>query len=56
MSSEDYSHIYYKNCPHFTYGRVDQWGEQGYLLYEGKVYNYSADRKNQSHTTYNPKY
>ena len=34
---ENYEHIYYLDCPHFTVGRVDQWGEQGYLLFEGKI-------------------
>ena len=45
--------IYYDNCPHFTVGRVDQWGEQGYLFYEGMVYDYYEDRKEQSGKTYN---
>lgn len=52
---EDYSHIFYRNCPHFTVGRVDQWGEQGYLFYEGRVYEYYEDRKEQYGRTYNPK-
>ncbi len=45
--------IYYRDCPHFTIGRVDQWGEQGYLFYEGMVYNYVEDRKDQWGRTYN---
>jgi len=42
---ENSDDIYYQNCPHFTVGRVDQWGEHGYLLYEGRVYFYEEDRK-----------
>ena len=52
---EDYSHVFYRNCPHFTVGRVDQWGEQGYLFYEGKVFNYMVDRKEQYDKTYSPR-
>jgi hypothetical protein len=44
----------YLDYPHFTVGRVDQWGEQGYLLYQGKVYCYEEDRKNQYGTTHSP--
>lgn len=55
MSNKNYSHIFYLNCPHFTVGRVDQWGEQGYLFYEGMVYQYSEDRKSQYGETYNPR-
>lgn len=51
---ENYENIYYLDCPHFTVGRVDQWGEHGYLLYDGKVYSYEEDRKEQSGTTYSP--
>jgi hypothetical protein len=51
---ENYEHIFYLDCPHFTVGRVDQWGEQGYLLFEGKVYSYDEDRKNQYGTTTSP--
>lgn len=51
---DNYEHIFYLDCPHFTVGRVDQWGEQGYLLYEGKVYSYDEDRKNQYGTTTSP--
>lgn len=51
---ENYDHIFYLDCPHFTVGRVDQWGEQGYLLHERKVYSYDEDRKNQSGRTYAP--
>ena len=49
--SED---IYYRNCPHFTVGRVDQWGEHGYLLYEGRVYFYEEDRKEHCGLTRSP--
>ena len=51
---ENYENIYYGNCPHFTVGKVDQWGEQGYLLFEGKVYSYDEDRKDQCGTTHSP--
>lgn len=51
---ENNEHIYYLDCPHFTVGHVDQWGEQGYLLFEGKVYSYDEDRKNQYGTTHSP--
>jgi hypothetical protein len=51
---ENYEHIFYRDCPHFTIGRVDQWGEQGYLLFDGKVYCYDEDRKNQCGTTNSP--
>jgi hypothetical protein len=51
---ENYEHIHYLNCPHFTVGRVDQWGEVGYLLFEGNVYFYDEDRKNQCGTTTSP--
>ena len=44
--------IFYLDCPHFTVGLVDQWGEQGYLFHEGKVYAYEEDRKNQCGRTY----
>jgi hypothetical protein len=49
---ENYEHIFYLDCPHFTVGHVDQWGEQGYLLYEGNVYAYEEDRKDQIGRTY----
>jgi catechol 2,3-dioxygenase-like lactoylglutathione lyase family enzyme len=49
-----YNHIHYLDCPHFTVGRVDQWGEQGYLLFEGKVYVYEEDRKEQCGRTHSP--
>ena len=48
---ENYDHIYYLDCPHFTVGRVDQWAEQGYLLFEGNVYWYEVDRKDQCANT-----
>ena len=51
---ENYEDIYYLDCPHFTVGRVDQWGEHGYLLFEGKVYSYEEDRKDQCGRTYSP--
>lgn len=51
---ENYEQIFYLDCPHFTVGRVDQWGEQGYLLFEGKVYSYEEDRKEQSGRTHSP--
>ena len=51
---ENYEQIYYLDCPHFTVGRVDQWGESGYLLFEDKVYYYEEDRKDQCGTTNSP--
>ena len=51
---ENYEQIFYLDCPHFTVGRVDQWGEQGYLLFEDKVYSYEEDRKEQCGRTYSP--
>jgi hypothetical protein len=51
---ENYEHIFYADCPHFTVGRVDQWGEHGYLLFEGKVYFYEEDRKDQCGRTCSP--
>lgn len=51
---ENYEHIYYLDCPHFTVGRVDQWGEQGYLLFEGRVFSYEEDRKDQCGRTHSP--
>lgn len=51
---ENYEHIYYRDCPHFAVGRVDQWGEHGYLLFEGAVYAYEEDRKDQCGRTYSP--
>ena len=51
---ENYEQIFYLDCPHFTVGHVDQWGEHGYLLFEGKVYSYDEDRKNQCGTTDSP--
>lgn len=51
---ESSEHIFYLDCPHFTVGQVDQWGEHGYLLHEGKVYAYEEDRKNQCGQTYSP--
>jgi hypothetical protein len=51
---ENYEHIYYLDCPHFTVGRVDQWGESGYLLFEDNVYFYEEDRKDQCGSTHSP--
>ena len=51
---EDYGHIHYLQCPHFTIGRVDQWGEHGYLLFEGRVFRYEEDRKEQCGSTFSP--
>ncbi len=51
---DNYEHIFYLDCPHFSVGHVDQWGEQGYLLFEGKVYRYEEDRKNQCGSTDSP--
>jgi len=55
MDKKNYDNIFYLNCPHFTVGRVDQWGEQGYLFFEGNVYQYYEDRKEQYGRTYNPR-
>ena len=54
LSMENYENIWYADCPHFTVGRVDQWGEQGYLLFENRVYWYDEDRKDQCGTTTSP--
>jgi len=51
---ENYEQISYLDCPHFTVGHVDQWGEHGYLLFEGKVYAYEEDRKDQCGRTHSP--
>ena len=51
---DNYEHIYYRDCPHFTVGRVDQWGEHGYLLHDDKVYFYEEDRKYQCGGTRSP--
>ena len=51
---ENFEHIFYLDCPHFTVGRVDQWGEHGFLLFEGKIYSYEEDRKEQTGSTYSP--
>ena len=51
---ENYENIWYLDCPHFTVGRVDQWGESGYLLFEDKVYAYEENRKDQCGTTNSP--
>lgn len=52
--TENYEEIFYLDHPHFTVGHVDQWGEQGYLLFEGKVYSYEEDRKEQCGRTHSP--
>jgi hypothetical protein len=52
---ENYEDIYYLDCPHFTVGHVDQWGEHGYLLFGGRVYFYEEDRKEQCGTTRSPR-
>lgn len=55
MCEKNYNHIYYRSCPHFTVGRVDQWGEQGYLFFEGMIYQYYEDRKEQYREVQNPR-
>jgi hypothetical protein len=51
---ENFEHIFYLDCPHFTVGNVDQWGESGYLLFAGKVFAYEEDRKDQFGSTHSP--
>ena len=51
---ENHQDIVYLDCPHFTVGHVDQWGEQGYLLFEGTVYWYEVDRKDQCDSMSSP--
>jgi len=51
---KNYENIYYRDCPHFTVGRVDQWGERGFLLFEENIYAYEEDRKDQYGTTHSP--
>lgn len=51
---ENYEEIYYLDCPHFTVGHVDQWGERGFLLFGDKVYAYEEDRKDPGGTTDSP--
>lgn len=53
--ADNYTEIFYLDCPHFTVGRVDQWGEEGYLLHEGKVYSYEENRKDQCGETHSPR-
>jgi hypothetical protein len=55
MTHENFEHIYYLEHPHFTVGHVDQWGESGYLYFEGKVYSYEEDRKCQYGRTHSPR-
>lgn len=50
----EYDHIFYDNHPHFTVGEVDQWGEQGFLFFEGRVFHYWENRKDQCGETSNP--
>ena len=52
---DEYDHIHYLKHPHFTVSPVDQWGEQGYLLAEGKVFAYEEDRKEQCGSTHTPR-
>lgn len=51
---ETYEEIRYFDYPHFTLGRVDQWGEHGYLLFEGNVHFYEEDRKEQCGSVHAP--
>ena len=51
---QNYENIHYLDCPHFTVGRADQWGERGYLLFENEVYSYEVDRKEQCGSTTSP--
>lgn len=53
--AEDFSHIYYKNCPHFTVGTANQWGESGFLFFEGRIYSYMEDRECQYNKTDSPR-
>jgi len=46
-SVDNFEHINYLDCPHFAVGHVDQWSENGYLLFEGMIYWYEVDRKDQ---------
>lgn len=52
---DEFPHIYYLDHPHFTVGHVDQWGENGYLYFEGLVYSYEEDRKCQYGRTHSPR-
>jgi hypothetical protein len=52
---KNYEHIFYLDCPHFTVGHVDQWGESGYLLFEANVYAYEENRKDQCGETHSPR-
>lgn len=51
---DEFPHICYRDHPHFTVGHVDQWGESGYLYFEGMVYSYEEDRKCQYGRTHTP--
>lgn len=35
---------YYGNKPYFTVGIPNQWFEEGFFLFEGKIYKYRDDR------------
>ena len=50
-----YNHIDYSKHPFFNVGRVDQWGEQGYFLYEGKVYFFIDDRHDGQYSIQTPR-
>lgn len=52
---ENYNHIYYGDCPHFALPGADQWGEDGFLFYEGMVYEYFEDRKENYGKTHKPR-
>jgi hypothetical protein len=51
---DNFENIFYLDCPHFTVGHVDQWGEHGFLLFGDKIYSYEEDRKEQCGTTHSP--
>ena len=51
---QNYDDIFYLDHPHFTVGKVDQWGEEGYFLYDGLVYAYEENRKDQCGETHSP--
>ncbi len=51
---ENYEQINYLDCPHFTVGRADQWGEHGYMLFDDKVFFYEEDRKDQCSSVSSP--
>ena len=51
---DEFPHVSYWEHPHYAC-EADQWGEYGYLLYEGKVYHYHEDRKEQLGWTDSPR-